>query len=528
MKKVIIFILSFNIFFNNILYLNAQEDTIVVKAKKEKNLKKKKVSKKNESKDKLKSEVNKVETPLAKKKSQEEAKKQPQEKSLEKSQEESLEQPQEQIAPQADVSPPPQAAPLKEGTAVTALPLVGYTTDWGLLYGARLITTNYNKNMLDYNYRFWFQFLNSSLGYSDHAFNFKYNTRQGIEFKTRIGYKRDKYANYFGLGNFQDIARIKQIKSNRPIETIGANINRNFQNQIDNDALDDALIDSQNRFFNYDYTSPYLDFTIGNWIRGSKFKWLTGFSLQNYILRTYNNFFDNGTILKKLPSFIDLEQPTGYEAIIDDKQKTVNYLKLGFAYDTRPLERINNPNSGIFTDFFVESSSKIFGSNYTFSKFTYTFRQFYTFKEDYWKARKMEWTFVYRILLNSASGSNVPFFEAGRIDTIEESSRGLGGVGGLRGYVDNQFIDNFMALINLEMRWTFAKTSLLGGMNWQWFVFYDLGRVSKNIQKFALDYFHKDAGLGLTAIWNENTPLKLFVGYSQFDRYIAFTVDNTY
>ncbi len=485
-----------------IVDIYAQENTIVVKPSKSKNKKENK-NREKEASSSVKSKKEKSET------STDKFSQSPSTPLQEKNNSETLE--------------PIVNRQVKDGFAVTGLPLVGYTSDWGVTYGARIIGTYYDKNMLGYNYQFWLQFFTSTQEYSDHAFNFVYNAPSATSYKLRAGVRRNNNANYFGYGNFQDIPRVKQIKSNRPIQPIGANILQSFQDQASNNAVDDALIDSQNRFFNYRYSTPYLDFSVEDWFNGSNFKWFVGILLNSYTIQSYNKHQDIGTILPKIPTLIDLENPVGYDAVIDNKPKSVNYLRLAFSYDSRPRGRESNPDKGIFTDVHIENSSNLLGSNYNFSKITYTYRQYYSFQPEFWNPKKMEWIFAYRVLLNSTFGGTPPFFEAGYIRTISEFSQGLGGVGGLRGFADNQFIDNFMALLNLELRWTFYKSMFLGGVDWQWVVFYDVGRVAPNIQKFAFNAFHKDLGLGLNFIWDQNAVIRFLGGFSEFDRYIALT-----
>jgi hypothetical protein len=82
-----------------------------------------------------------------------------------------------------------------------------------------------------------------------------------------------------------------------------------------------------------------------------------------------------------------------------------------------------------------------------------------------------------------------------------------------------------MALTNYEIRWTFAKTKLLG----QRFAFIavpfvDMGRVFDSVRRTSLARWERSQGLALRVAWNLATIISIDYGVSNEDSglYINF------
>ncbi len=410
-----------------------------------------------------------------------------------------------------------------EGFAITGLPLIGYNDDFGLIYGVRLIGTYYEAGYAPYRYQVWVQYLSSSLGYENHAAKMDYVRRSGPRIISQVGYSRHPLAAYYGYGNEQDIRRIQGITGKRsPAIAVGSNLARGRELSAG------EIVESQNRYYNYDYTSPYASATLEDFLSNSNFKWFVGFLGLHYTIRSYHRDTEQAERIANTLTYIDIEQPLGYESVRNDKGRTVNYLRAAWAYDSRPRLRENNPNSGIFADIHYENTGQLLGSDYNYSNLTLTWRQYISIAPSFWKRRKMESIFAYRLMARETMGGTAPFFEAGKIRNMRESADGLGGLGGLRGFPFNQFIDKFITLANLEWRHTFLRTGVLGGMDLQSFVFYDIGRVAPSRAKWQFGDLHSAYGLGGANVWQKNTVILLFFGFSEFERYTALNLRHTF
>ncbi len=411
---------------------------------------------------------------------------------------------------------------VKKGLAITGLPLVSFDDDRGLTYGARVIATYYQKDYEPYRYQIWAQYLTSSLGYTDHAAYFDYATSGGLRFLTRSGVRRDPLADYYGYGNHQDIRRIRRVTGDqRPVIPVGSNLARTDikQNQIE---------DSQDRYYNYDYRSPYIVSSVESWFGQSDFKWFFGFLGNRYFIDSYYGDKDPSDVETNILTYLDIEQPLGYETIRDEVGRSSNYMRLAFAYDSRPRKRENNPNTGIFTDVHYENATTILGSDYTYSNITLTWRQYVNLFPSFWDKINMESVFAYRLMARETFGGDAPFFEAGKVRNIRETADGLGGVGGVRGFPSNQFIDKIITIANFELQHTVYKSEILGSIDFQIFGFYDMGRVAASKQEWQTKDFHKAYGPGVRAVWQTNTVVTLFFGHSEFHSFTAFSLQRTF
>ena len=270
---------------------------------------------------------------------------------------------------------------------------------------------------------------------------------------------------------------------------------------------------------------------------GKKYRWLgnvklyAGFLLQHYTIRSYFGKTERKERIANSRTFVDIDQPLGYDTIQENRPSFVNLYRLAIAYDSRPRERESNPNKGIFADIHYEYSGVATGSPYDFHNFTFTYRQYFDIFPSFFNKYKMELVFAYRLLARQTV-QNAPFFEAGKIRNITEEINGLGGAKGLRGYPSNQFIDRFITLGNFEFRYTYVKTRWLGGMDFQFVLFYDAGRVSDTLATYfrpdEITAYHYAGGPALTLVWQKNTIIIFQYGKSQFHSFLAFTLSHSF
>ena len=357
-----------------------------------------------------------------------------------------------------------------------------------------------------------------------------------LRLQAQLGERIDPLANYYGYGNKQDIAHIDKVVGTEEstVVPVGSNLVRD-------ELINLGIRDGQNRYYNYSYKNLYSNVTLEDWIWKKPipwlfdmilhFKWFLGISTNHYEVKSYHRRLEPSEREQNDYTYIDIEQPLGYEAIRDGEKKNVNLLRLALAYDSRDPIRSKNPNSGIVADLHFGSVGSWLGSDYSYSNLTFTWRQFVELFPSFWNkvdigiGSGMESVFVYRIVIRRTFGT-APFFEAGKIRTTWETIDGLGGVNGIRGYPANQFVDKLITFANFELRHTFLKTNFLGGFDLQLAFFYDVGRVASSSGDWEFKDFHQAYGPSLTAIWQQSSVFALSFGFSQYQRFFSFQLNH--
>jgi outer membrane protein assembly factor BamA len=195
---------------------------------------------------------------------------------------------------------------------------------------------------------------------------------------------------------------------------------------------------------------------------------------------------------------------------------------LGLGYDTRDLE--TDPSSGWFLELTDEISSKSLGSAYNFNKI-YAHANWY---KSILPSIFPKLVFAARTGMGYISG-DAPFFEFQDQWSQEGDIEGLGGARTLRGYKISRFVGRLMNFNNFELRWRFAKTTLLN----QQFAFsavpfYDVGGVYDNLSNFNFSQMKYSEGLGLRIAWNVNTILRFDYAWSKEDRQFFFNLAHTF
>lgn len=422
-----------------------------------------------------------------------------------------------------------------KGLKFTGLPLISFSTDDGFGYGVRIYGTYYEEGYAPFKYQSYGQFYRTTKGFEYHEFSLDYLKFLGTPFRVRmnIGIERYLNAQYYGFSNYQDLPRQKKIKSgelpiNENLEatptlykvndviTLNTNylVNNNIFDTNNFNKSEKELKESQDKYFNYDSIKPFFTITSEDFIGNTNFKWFAGIRMQRYRIQSYQGDVDKGQTYRNIKTKIDHEKPTGYDAT--EKPRYVNTIRLAFAYDSRPRVRELNPNDGIFTDIHLEGAGNATGADYSFIRYTLTFRQYIEILSNIFKPNNQELVFAYRIQTQKTDG-DVPFFEAGRIYTMRESALGMGGNNGIRGYPANQFVDKVMGVFNTELRLTTFRVQALGGIDFVLLAYYDVGRVAPSYSEFAMKDFHRAMGGGLRLVWQRNTIINISYGRSQYE-----------
>jgi hypothetical protein len=450
-----------------------------------------------------------------------------------------------------------EAEPMKFG----GLPLVSYNSDDGFGYGVRAFGTVKEEGFAPYRYQLYVQYYKTTLGFEYHEINLDYLNFLGspLRWKLSAGFSRTLNAQWYGQGNFHDIRREQAIKEGRlPInENIPDSpdlVQTKFGNQditFNRKAVDaftdpgkhecklefpsqcdivnvrnrEYLRQTQNKYFNYDLIKPFFKASTEDWIGDSNFKWYFGVLGQRYKVQSYHGDIDSGDKLPNNKTLIDIEKPYGYDATED--RRYVNGARVAVAYDSRPRDREKNPNAGIFADLHYWGVGKGTGSHYTFHRVTATWRQYIELFPGLLNPSGNELVFAYRLQGQETFG-DAPFYELGVITTMNESSDGLGGKRGLRGYPANQFVDNVMAQLNTEVRWTFAKLSALGGLDFILLGYYDVGRVGKTWKEIENRGLHAAAGGGIRLVQQGSIVVNISGGRSKYESHVNFDFNHMF
>ncbi|MBI3396433.1 MAG: BamA/TamA family outer membrane protein [Spirochaetia bacterium] len=436
----------------------------------------------------------------------------------------------------------------QQGLKFTGLPLVSYSTDDGFGYGLRAYGTYYEPGYAPYLFQSFGQYYKTTRGYEYHEFSLDYLKFLGTPLRIKVdtGFERTLNAQWYGYGNYHDLQKIKKIKEGEiPInenlpasrdvyQTQALTLNENGLAALARGTPvslgsfnngKEYLQDSQDKYYYYDRISPFFKLSSEDFFGDTNFKWFAGFRGRRERVQSYYGDTEGGDKVPNIKTLIDVEQPYGYDAVAD--RKYVNSVRLALAYDSRPRVREKNPNDGIFADIHFEDVSPALGSNYSFYRTTMTYRQYIEVLPSLFKPADKELVFAFRLQGQKAVGQ-VPFYEAGRIYTMNEENEGIGGNRGVRGYNANQFVDNVYAIANTELRLTTFKISALGGMDFVILGYYDAGRVAPTIQELDGKGIHRAVGAGLRIVWQKNTIINISSGRSEYGSNTNFSFDHMF
>ncbi|MBY0369389.1 outer membrane protein assembly factor [bacterium] len=225
-----------------------------------------------------------------------------------------------------------------------------------------------------------------------------------------------------------------------------------------------------------------------------------GPSFQFSIMRHFSRHFRAGptfalkhTAVESLPgSVLATQAPLG---IAGGRTHT---LGLAIIYDTLDFEPY--PSRGDYHElFFSLSNGAVTGSDYDFTRTTYTFRKFVSLN------RRL--IFAHRTLLEWLNG-NVPFYELSDVGG-SFGSIGFGGDRYFRGYEPNRFIDKLRLVAGFELRWDPIFAELFRQELTVGFVpFFEIGRVWDGLPR-SFDNWHASVGWGVRMIWNSRLVLRV-------------------
>ncbi len=313
------------------------------------------------------------------------------------------------------------------------------------------------------------QVLASDRGRQKHQLqlDFPWAFRERMRITTRLAYDRDISLNYFGIGN--------------------------------NPPFDQAAYDAQSVLYQDLLSSPsiYLQTSwyFGRYFRAGPFLHL--------------KWTDVGV---PVGSLLEQQRPVGVGG------GRTHSLGIALIYDTLDFEPY--PSRGDYHEiFFSVANRAITGSEYDFTRTTYTFRKFIPLGK--------RLVFAHRTLIEYLSG-DVPFFELGYVGGTF-SSIGIAGDRFVRGYQSNQFIDKMRLFLGFELRWDPIFTNLLRQDLTIGFVpFVDFGRVWPNLVPNDFTRWHASVGWGGRLIWNNRLVLRFDTALTPQGIRLAANIGNSF
>ncbi len=268
---------------------------------------------------------------------------------------------------------------------------------------------------------------------------------------------------------------------------------------------------------------------------GGKWHWNAGIGILGYIIGSVDiDMINKGKKdEKKLPYVDGLYEKYQHWGIIKANETGgwYPYLRAGITFDSR--DRQQNPQKGIYTDFFLTYSAA-FGeqAEYNNLKANFTFRHYVPIFKDIIN-------FSYRLACQLSTAGNTPFYANSYWNTLfiqRVLYEGLGGANTLRGTMRNRILSNGFAFANVEFRFKLVKFNIKKESFYIGLVpFLDAGMILQpyKLDEMAIkaamteynpddevaDYFnfekkkiylpHLSAGLGLKIAMNDNFVLSV-------------------
>jgi len=400
----------------------------------------------------------------------------------------------------------------KTGWNFGALPAVTFSTDQGFQYGALVNLFDYGDGAIypDYYHRIYVEASTFTKGSS--ILRVMYDSDyliKGIRYAVDLSYMPDFAYDFYGFNGFASVYNKAWVDDE---------LNPDYRSRLFY-AMQRHLFRFKNDF-------------IGN-IGGNNWHWNAGLSIQNFKVKELNvDKFNKGKDPED-PKYLDPDEPTLYEyyrnsGLLTNEEADggwITGIKGGLSYDSRDQRAC--PMDGIWAETGIEIVPEFLGSESTFGKFYFTWRQYFTLKEN-------DLSLVYRLGFQQTLFGEVPFYYQGQVIVSElrgALSEGLGGSKTIRGLLRNRVIGDGFAYGNAELRWKMVRFKFI---NQNWYLgtnyFFDAGMVTSPIEVdvtdlenylegSADDYYiggkdklHMAAGLGLKVVMNENFIISADIG----------------
>ena len=406
----------------------------------------------------------------------------------------------------------------KTGYNFGVLPIVGVSTDVGVLYGIIFNLFNYGDGIIypKYYQNLYLEVSKTTKGGRTYQVFFdSEHVIKGIRLTADVSHLTEQALPFYGFNGTESV----------------------FNSQLQDDESASYI---SRMFYRYDRKLTRVLVNLQGAFGTSHIKWLAGAQTIKYEVNpvdvdALNKGLSDG---KKLPHVDGLYDDYVKWGLIDAKEKNgnrLNFLSLGTVYDTRDNEP--NPNRGIWSEAIIAVAPGAVNPENGFTRLALTYRQYLSLIPN-------RLTLAYRLNWRQTISGKTPFYFL----SYQLSSRpfstnvdGLGGSNTLRGILRNRIIAEGMAMGNAELRLKAFQTYWHRQNIYISFTsFYDAGIVTKKQDiNLALvptaerqtffdtnkaGYLSQSAGIGMHFVMNQNFNVSFDFGkaFSKVDGTAGF------
>ncbi len=398
---------------------------------------------------------------------------------------------------------------VKTGWNFGALPVIGYNSDIGFQYGALANFYQYGDGSIypKYFHSIYMEISRTTKGGGiNQLFYDSEHLLPGLRLTADISYLTEQALDFYGFNGYDAV----------------------YNAGWTDDSKDPSMYRSR-VFYKHERKLFRFALDFRGKIGESPLHWFAGFAHLSVATGAVDIARLNKGLseTKKLPDIPGLYDKYVNWGLIDDGERKggkLNYLKLGFIFDTRDNEP--NPMHGIWTEALICTAPRFLANgNFGYTKLSVIHRQYFTLIEE-------KLSLAYRLAYQGTISGRTPFFmQPYLISSYSMSTTfdGLGGARTLRGVLRNRAVGDGIAYGNMEVRWKFYRTQ-----NWNQNFYFglngfaDAGQVVKKIPvelplltggEILSDYFdpgaealHLTYGIGFRAAMNQNFILAVDFG----------------
>lgn len=405
----------------------------------------------------------------------------------------------------------------QEGWYPTGLPLVNYTTETGLGYGARVYLYNNGQrsdpdfDSTPYFVRSYLQFFQTTNGQAYHDINLDMPQFLGTNWRltSESNYKYAFSANYFGFGAADADAGLVDQTGKRYAT------HEEYQAFLDS-GPPDALLQKYDKYHYEKLATRWVaSRRIIDWL-----EFVVGFEVGLVDIDDWaGKRIDEGDVQ-------GISAPTRLTRDADQLIGTdggwTNQLVLGFKIDWLDFEP--NPKQGFLGEYIAELSSALIGSDFDYVRQTFSVRGFYTLWKRLTLGARTAMTYVTQ---------EAPFFEMAEMTFFNSRFASVGGIRTNRGLLSSRHIAPGMTLAQAELRYFIGDTVIFGQrFGLQPTAFVDSGNVYDTFGDiFAEPRFAQykvSYGGGLVIPWNLSTLIHIYLGFSEEGETISINFNNTF
>lgn len=321
-----------------------------------------------------------------------------------------------------------------------AVPLISYSTDFGVGYGGTGGMYIYHPDFIPFRYALSAQAYWTTRSIQNHYVRLDAPQLVGnVRIEVRGEYRRELLSPFFGMGN--------------------------AASQGYRGPLADPSV-------NYSRTFP------GGWARARYRPFGVTHPFEPWVSASFNHF--SVTLLPG--SALERERPRGIEGGRDGQ------LAIGVSWDTRDDE--NATTRGGAEEVALRMAGAWTQSDYSWGGVTLAERRF-------WQLGGPRLVLAQRVVVDWLFG-DVPFFELANVGGLR-GAEGIGGMSSVRGVPRNRYVGELKVFSNTELRWNPFDVVVLGNLiTAGGLVFFDVGRTwSKQGDNGPWHLWHPGAGVGI-------------------------------